>query len=216
MKNTTRIIIGALLIPVTPLAITTTVAQTVETTQTTTTSQGTISEFGPQLLVIKTETVGEPLRYTSSKTTTYVDEAGQPVSVTTVKSGLPVTVYYTKVGDAMVASKVIVRKAISSSPGMVAHAGSTTNGSIREFTTGGVILTPDPVLYTYTTGTTYVDEAGRPVSVNAVKAGTPVTVHYTKTGDTMVASKVVVRTSVALPPPVVETKRTTTTTTDKK
>jgi hypothetical protein len=90
------------------------VAQTaVESTTTrTTTSAGTISEFSPDSIVIKTETSAEPVHYTYTKTTTYVDETGAPVSMETVKSGLPVTVYYIKDGDRMVASKVIVRKAV--------------------------------------------------------------------------------------------------------
>ncbi len=84
---------------------------TVETTTTTNTG-GTISEFGPDILVIKTEAAPEPIRYTYTTKTVYVDEAGAPVTLTTVKSGLPVTVYYTKVGDKMVASKVVVRKVV--------------------------------------------------------------------------------------------------------
>jgi len=35
-----------------------------------------------------------------------------PVSVKTVKSGLPVTVHYTKVGSLLMADQVIVRKAV--------------------------------------------------------------------------------------------------------
>jgi hypothetical protein len=50
------------------------------------------------------------MSYSSTKTTTYVDETGAPVSVETVKSGLPVTVYYTSEGDRMIANKVVVRK----------------------------------------------------------------------------------------------------------
>ena len=86
------------------------------TTSTTTTSAGTISEFSPQTIVIKTETSPDPVRYTYTKSTTYVDENGSPVSVETVKSGLPVTVYYIKNGDQMVVSKVIVRKAATIVP----------------------------------------------------------------------------------------------------
>ena len=89
------------------------VAQTaVEATTTTTTipAAGTISEFSPEAIIIKTETSTEPVRYTYTKTTTYVDETGAPVSMELVKSGLPVTVYYVKEGNSMVASKVIVRK----------------------------------------------------------------------------------------------------------
>lgn len=85
---------------------------TVETTTTTTNSGGIISEFGPDILVLKTETAPEPIRYSYTTKTVYVDEAGAPVTLTTVKSGLPVTVYYTKVGDKMVASKVVVRKTV--------------------------------------------------------------------------------------------------------
>ncbi len=84
----------------------------VETTTTTTNAAGTISEFGPELLVIRTETAPEPIRYSYTTKTVYVDETGAPVTLTTVKSGLPVTVYYTKVGDKMVASKVVVRKVV--------------------------------------------------------------------------------------------------------
>lgn len=83
---------------------------TTTTTTTTTTTAGTISEFGPETIVVKTVKSSKPLRYTYTKTTTYVDEAGAPVSMEVVKSGVPVTVYYVKRGDKMEASKVIVRK----------------------------------------------------------------------------------------------------------
>ena len=85
---------------------------TVETTTTTTNSAGTISEFGPDVLVIKSETAPAPIRYSYTTKTVYVDEAGAPVTLTTVKSGIPVTVYYTKEGDKMVASKVVVKKTV--------------------------------------------------------------------------------------------------------
>ena len=88
------------------------IAQTTVRETTATTSAGTISEFGPETIIIRSETSPEPVRYSYSKTTTYVDETGAPVSIETVKSGLPVTVYYMKVGDRMVASKVVVRKAV--------------------------------------------------------------------------------------------------------
>ncbi len=87
-------------------------SQAQTTVQTTTTnSVGTISEFGPETIVIRSETAPEPLRYSYSKSTTYVDETGAPVTIETVKSGLPVTVYYTEVGDRRVASRVVVRRA---------------------------------------------------------------------------------------------------------
>ena len=81
---------------------------TVETV--TTETAGTISEVRPDTLVIRTETSSSPIKYSSTKTTTYVDETGAPVSIKTVTSGLPVTVYYTREGDRMIANKVVIRK----------------------------------------------------------------------------------------------------------
>ena len=99
-------------------------AQTV-VKETTTTNLGTITEFSPETIVIRSEAASEPARYRYSKTTTYVDEAGAPVSLEMVKSGLPVTVYYTKVGDQMVATKVIVRK-VTVAPAAVEKTTTTT------------------------------------------------------------------------------------------
>ena len=105
--------------------------QTVTTGQqavqsTTTTSAGTISEFSPQTIVVKTENSAEPVHYTYSKSTTYVDENGNAVSMETVKSGLPVTVYYVKDGDNLVASKVIVRKTVVQPAAHVDESKTTT------------------------------------------------------------------------------------------
>jgi len=96
------------------------------TTTKTITSAGTISEFSPETIVVKTETSPNPVHYAYSKTTTYVDEAGAPVSMTVVKSGLPVTVYYTQDGDKMVATKVIVRKTVTETPSAPAIKTTTT------------------------------------------------------------------------------------------
>lgn len=87
-------------------------AQTVQetTTTTTTSASGTVSDLTSGALIVKTETDPAPLSYAYSKTTTYVDEDGNPVAVATVKSGAPVTVYYTKSPEGLVASKVVVRK----------------------------------------------------------------------------------------------------------
>ncbi|MEI6278266.1 MAG: hypothetical protein WCQ16_02640 [Verrucomicrobiae bacterium] len=120
MKNVIRKSIGAILLTGTLLTA------SAQTSVTTTTSAGTISEFGPQTMIIKTETGTAPVSYTYSKTTTYVDEAGNPVALTTVKSGLPVTVYYNKVGDSLMASKVVVRKAVLVPSPVVEESKTTT------------------------------------------------------------------------------------------
>lgn len=87
-----------------------TAPSTTSTTTTTTSSAGTVSQFSPDTIVVKTTTSADPVSYSYSKTTTYVDENGNTVSSETVKSGAPVTIYYTQDGNKMVATKVIVRK----------------------------------------------------------------------------------------------------------
>jgi hypothetical protein len=89
---------------------------TTTTTTSSTTSAGTVSDFSPDAMTVRTETSSSPVSYTFSKTTTYVDQNGNPVSVDVVKSGVPVTVYYTQDGDKMVASKVVVRQTTTDAP----------------------------------------------------------------------------------------------------
>ncbi len=192
------------------LAFTTTnniaLAETVVKETTTTTTAGTISEFGADTIIVRSETSPTPIRYSYSKTTTYVDESGKAVSIQTVKSGLPVTVYYTKDGDRMVATKVIVRNAAPANvpeveTKKITTTTTTTNaGTISEFGGDTIVVRSEtatsPVRYTYTKKTTYVNEAGEPVSVETVKSGLPVTIYYTKDGDKMIATKVIVRTAV--------------------
>ena len=84
----------------------------IQTTKTIT-SAGTISEFGPQTITVRSEGATEPVRYTYTRSTTYVDENGNPVSMEVVKSGLPVTVYYVRDGDNLIASRVIVKRSVT-------------------------------------------------------------------------------------------------------
>lgn len=95
-------------------------------TVTTTESAGTISEISPDTLMIRSETSTSPMKYTYTKKTIYVDERGTPVSVETVKSGLPVTVYYTSQGNNMVAEKVVVRKTTTTTDGPMMEKKTTT------------------------------------------------------------------------------------------
>ena len=115
MKNTIRNLSSLTFLGVMLFTANIALAQTSAVSTTTTTSAtqcaGTVSQFGPDTIVVKSTTSADPVSYSYSKTTTYVDENGNPVSSETVKSGAPVTVYYTQDGDKMIASKVVVRKA---------------------------------------------------------------------------------------------------------
>jgi len=83
-------------------------AQGVTTTSSTTTT-GSVSEFTPGMITVTSGPSALPVSYSYSKTTTYVDQNGNPVSSELIRTGVPVTVYYTQDGDHMLASKVIVR-----------------------------------------------------------------------------------------------------------
>ena len=188
---------------------------------TTTTTAGTVRTFGPDAITVTTDSSPTPVRYGFSKTTTYVDENGNPVSAETVISGLPVTVYYNNDGDRLVATKVVVRKHVDmDSDGSTIQKTTTTSttssrGLVSSFTPDSMVVTSDtssaPTTYESTKTTTYVDENGNPVSVETVKSGAPVTVYYDREGDRMVAIRVVVRNTN---PDETTVKKTTTTTTE--
>jgi hypothetical protein len=77
-------------------------------TQTTTSSDGTITQFSPDSVVIHSETSTSPITYSYTKQTTVVDESGNPVDISVVKTGVPVHVFYDQDGDRMVARKIVV------------------------------------------------------------------------------------------------------------
>ena len=118
---------------------------------TTTETAGTISDVGPHSIVVRSETSSSPMSYSYTKSTTYVDETGAPVTIETVKSGLPVTVYYTREGDRMVADKIVVRKTTtttempmieeqqsSSSSSTTGRSGTVVNRSSSSSTVNGL------------------------------------------------------------------------------
>ena len=84
---------------------------TTATSTTTTNAAGTIQEFTPgsSRIIVRTS-AGAPVTYSYSKTTTFVDAAGNVVDATTIKSGEPTTVYYTTVDGQPVVSKVVVQR----------------------------------------------------------------------------------------------------------
>ena len=115
MKNKLTQSLGAgllgLALTLGPLAV---AQSSVSSTTSTTTSTGTISEFSPNTVVVRSESSSAPMSYSYSKSTTIVDESGSPVDVSVVKSGVPVQVIYATEGDRMVASKIIVKKGATS------------------------------------------------------------------------------------------------------
>lgn len=103
---------GLILMPANVIRADDDTTTTTKSTTTTVSSEGTISEFAPDSFMIRSSTSAAPVRYSYTKTTTYVDENGNPVSMSTVRAGVPVTVYYDRTGDQMIASRVVVRQAV--------------------------------------------------------------------------------------------------------
>jgi len=89
---------------------------TTTTTTKTTNNSGTITEFGSDSFMIKSPSGSAPVTYEYTETTTYVDEAGNPIAMESVKAGVPVTVYFSQSGDRMVATKVVVKKSTTTMP----------------------------------------------------------------------------------------------------
>jgi hypothetical protein len=72
---------------------------------------GTITEVSPGILVVEVPGASPTqIRYVDNKTTNYVDQNGDPVPVEMIKSGSSAKVFYTKVGDTLIASKVEVMR----------------------------------------------------------------------------------------------------------
>jgi len=118
MKNAIRTLCGLTLLTVAlyaPCAFADPVYQektrSTTTTTTSTTNSGTVSQFTRDMIVIKTTPTSSPITYESTETTSFVDEAGNPVEAeSAIKAGVPVTIYYSKSGDKMVATKVVVKR----------------------------------------------------------------------------------------------------------
>ncbi len=162
---------------------------------------GTISEFGSARFVVRSETGTEPATYIVTKETKYMDESGTPVAMEAVKSGIAVTVYYTKEGNQTIANKVVVHRAAPRREIVVeekrtVRGGEEETGIVGEFVSGELTVEVDdsraPRKYNCNTSTIYLSENGAPVAAETIRAGVPVTVQYSNEGQRRIATKVIV------------------------
>jgi hypothetical protein len=88
------------------------VTGTTTTESTTTTSAGTITAYTPgsDYITFRSTTDAAPVRYYYTKETTVLDPEGRTVTWSAVRPDLPATVYYTRQGDRMIVSKVVLSK----------------------------------------------------------------------------------------------------------
>ena len=113
-----------------------------QTTTTVTTTNGAFTEYvpGSETMVVRSEAGTNPLRYSVTKQTTIVDEAGAPVAIDRISPGSPLSIQYTGSGDRLVASRVVVRRAatgttaVTSVPGVTGQQTNTTTTTTRPMT----------------------------------------------------------------------------------
>lgn len=175
-------------------------ADTVVTETRQTTTRGTISKFEPNSIIIKSESAPDPLTYSFSKTTRYVDEDGQIVARETIRPGMPATVHYVREGDRMIADRVVVGKTTTTTtvtePGReptrkeakaLKEAAEHPEREARRAAERGKPFPPvDPSVTKSTTTTTTTDSDGTVTSFSpeqfVIKSSSgPVTYRYSKT-----------------------------------
>ena len=113
-----------------------------QTTTTVTTTKGAFIEYvpGSETMVVRTESGSSPLRYSVTKQTTIVDEAGAPVAIDRISPGSPLSIQYTGSGDRLVASRVVVQRAatattaVTSVPAATGQQTNTTTTTTRPLT----------------------------------------------------------------------------------
>ena len=105
-----------------------------------TTTNGAFTEYvpGSETMVVRSEAGTSPLRYSVTKQTTIVDEAGAPVAIERISPGSQLSVQYTGSGDRLVASRVVVRRAATSTetsvPAVPGQQTNTTTTTTRPLT----------------------------------------------------------------------------------
>ncbi|HEY3899239.1 MAG TPA: hypothetical protein VGM54_11530 [Chthoniobacter sp.] len=91
---------------------------------------GTVTEWGPDNVIIREKDVTAPVHYGFAKRVEYVDAAGNPVRREVITSGVPVTVRYIREGDHMLVDRVIVQRTAP----VAATTTETTTTTTRTFT----------------------------------------------------------------------------------
>jgi hypothetical protein len=122
------------------------------TTTTVTTSRGAFTEYvpGSHTVVVRGETGPNPLRYSVTKQTTIVDEAGAPLTLERIPVGAPLSVQYTGTGDHLIASRIVVSRPVTTT---TTAPVTTTTAPVTTTTTNAVapVTTQESTTTTSTT-----------------------------------------------------------------
>ena len=100
------------LVPVHSIFAQTAVVQsTPESVSVSTTATGTITQINGGMIYIKTDGTRDPIGFSLTGSTSFVDDQDAPVQPATLKNGRAVVVYYVMDAGNKVATKVLVRNA---------------------------------------------------------------------------------------------------------
>ena len=111
-----------------------------QTGTTVTTTHGAFTEYvpGSETMVVRSEAGASPLRYSVTKQTTIVDDTGAPVAIDRISPGSQLSIQYTGSGDRLVASRVVVQRAatstVTSAPAVTGQQTNTTTTTTRPLT----------------------------------------------------------------------------------
>ena len=170
---------------------------------------GSISGFGDSGFLLTGSQKDRPTNFIIGPDTVFTDGEGQNVPRERFNSQMPATVYYSRSGNDLLATRVVTKES----------SGAFSAGTVTEVSPGIFVIelpgaSTTPVRYVNNKTTNYVDMNGESILPETVVPGTPVKVFYTKVGDTLLASKVEVQITkgAGLPRPPVSEDGTTTTT----
>jgi hypothetical protein len=149
-------------------------------------ASGTISAYDAKGLTVLEPITGSMTVYLTNADTSFVDTHDHFVSPDLIAQQIAVKVHYTRVGNALLATKVVVNTALN------------TDGTLLEVSPGVVVIQlsgapATPVHFVSHQDLKFVNQKGAAVLPQAVKLGAQVRVFYSKTGDALVASKVEMR-----------------------
>lgn len=79
--------------------------------------EGVVTWVTPTEIQVKTSAANDPVHVSYNRSTAYMDENGRPLGPDSVAQGQQVMVCCERQGDAMVASRVVVKKVVGANPG---------------------------------------------------------------------------------------------------
>ena len=143
---------------------------------------GTVSAYDASGLTVLEPVTGSMTVYMTNANTTFVDTQDRFVSPDQVTLQTPVKVHYTRVANALLATKIVVNTTLN------------TAGTLVEVSPGVLVIqlsAPVAQVHFVSNDTLkFVHPKGKHVPLQAVKQGASVRVFYTKAGDSLLASQV--------------------------